>query len=790
MILIHSGPSSGGEGPRESVDPVCGMTVDPVTARHTLERDGKTWSFCSSGCREKFRADPERYLEPDRTRATPPEPPGIHGGAPPGAPEAGGGIEYTCAMHPQVASDRPGACPFCGMSLEPRTVALEEGPSAELLDMSRRFWPSLCLTAAVLALAMGRHLVPSIPERTANWIELVLATPVVLGGGAVFFRRAFDSLVRRRANMFTLIAIGTGTAYVESFAATIAPGLFPASFRSAEGAVGVYFEVAASITTLVLLGRVLELRARQKTSSAIRALLGLSPRTARVAGVDGSERDVPLAEVRPGDRLRVRPGEKVPVDGTVLDGHGTVDESMITGEPIPVEKTAGERVIGGTVAVAGTFVMKAERVGGETLLAQIVRRVAEAQRSRAPIQRLADTVSAWFVPLVIAAAAATFAAWALLGPEPRLAHALVNAIAVLIIACPCALGLATPVSIMVAMGRGASAGVLIRDAQALEVLEEVDAILFDKTGTLTEGKPQVAAISALPPFTEGDVLRLAAGVERGSEHPLAGAILLAARERGVAAPEATGFESFTGQGVRAAVEGRDVVLGNLPLLAGRGIDPRVLLPRAEELRREGQTVAFIGVDGMPAGLIAVADPVKPSTPEAIELLHRAGVKLVLLTGDSRTAAEAVALKLGIEEVRAEVLPREKEEVVRRLQEEGRVVAMAGDGINDAPALARAHVGIAMGDGTDVAMESAGITLVKGDLRGIVRAIALSRRTLRNIRQNLAFAFIYNVLGVPIAAGVLYPFSGLLLSPIIASAAMTFSSLSVIANALRLRRVEL
>jgi P-type Cu+ transporter len=779
-ILIQSGQMGGAATPGGAVDPVCGMTVDPATARHRLDLDGQSWYFCCAGCLEKFRADPARYRRPGAAGAVPR----------PARLPAGAGAEYTCPMHPQVVSDRPGDCPICGMSLETRSVAAEEGPSPELVALTRRLWPSVVLSLGVMTLAMGRHLLPHLSDRLVNLVELMLATPVVLWGGSIFFRRAAASLVPFRPNMFTLIAIGTGTAYLYSLAAALAPGSFPAALRGPGGGIAVYFEVAAAITTLVLLGQVLEQRARAKTGSAIRALLRLAPRTARRVDQDGEERDVPLEEVKPGDRLRVRPGERVPADGAVIDGLSAVDESMITGEPIPVEKAPGDRVTGGTVNGTGSFLLAARRVGSDTLLAQIVRMVSEAQRSRAPIQRLADRVSAWFVPLVLAASAATFAAWALLGPEPRLPHALVNAIAVLIIACPCALGLATPMSILVGAGRGASAGVLFRDAEALEVLGQVDTILFDKTGTLTEGRPRVSGVEAVAPSAEAEVLLLAAAVERGSEHPLAAAILAAARERGLAVPAASGFESFPGKGVRAQVSGRTVALGNLRLLGDLGVDPGSLRERAEALRLEGQTAAFVVIDGKPAGLVAVVDPVKPSSVEAVGILQRSGLKLVLVSGDGRATAQAVARRLGITEVEAEVVPAEKVEVVRRFQAAGRVVAMAGDGVNDAPALARTDVGIAMGDGTDVAMESAGIILVKGDLRGIVRAYRLSRRTLRNIRQNLAFAFLYNFLGVPIAAGVLYPFTGLLLSPMIAAAAMTFSSLSVIANALRLRRAAL
>ncbi len=703
--------------------------------------------------------------------------------------------EYTCPMHPEIVRTEPGACPICGMALEPRTVTAEEEISPELVDMTRRFWIGLVLTAPLVALAMsemlpGQPLEGLLGGRLHSWIQLVLATPVVLWGGWPFFQRGWASIQNRSPNMFTLIAIGVGVAYGYSVVATLVPGAFPASFRGHGGEVGVYFEAAAVITVLVLLGQVLELRARSRTSIAIKALLGLAPKTARLLRDDGTEEDIPLDRVRPGDRLRVRPGEKVPVDGVVLEGSSAVDESMVTGEPIPVEKATGDRVIGATVNGTGGLVIRAERVGSETLLAQIVRMVSEAQRSRAPIQRLADVVSAYFVPAVVVVAGITFVVWGLIGPEPRLAYALVAAVAVLIIACPCALGLATPMSIMVGTGRGATAGVLIKNAEALEVLEKVDTLLVDKTGTLTEGRPRLTSVVALPGLGEAELLRLAASLERGSEHPLAAAIVAGAQAKGLELAEAKEFRSITGKGVVGTVDGRAVTLGNRKLLDELRLDPGRLEERAEVLRRDGQTVMFVAVDGRPAGLLGVADPIKASTPEAIEMLRQDGIRVVMLTGDSRATAEAVARKLGIDRIEAEVLPEQKGEVVRRLQAEGRVVAMAGDGINDAPALAQAQVGIAMGTGTDVAMESAGVTLVKGDLRGIARARRLSRGTMRNIRQNLFFAFIYNALGIPLAAGALYPVFGLLLSPIIASAAMTFSSVSVIGNALRLRALPL
>jgi Cu+-exporting ATPase len=697
-------------------------------------------------------------------------------------------VEWTCPMHPQIVRDQPGTCPICGMALEPRTVSMEE-ENPELRDMSRRFWVSVVLTLPVFLLGMsdllpGQPVQHAISPRTLAWIELVLATPVVLWGGWPFFQRGWASVVNRSLNMFTLIALGTGVAFVFSLVATLAPGLLPASMRTAHGGVPVYFEPAAVIVTLVLLGQVLELRARARTRSALKALLGLAPKTARRVEADGQERDVPLASVKPGEVLRVRPGEKVPVDGVVIEGRSTVDESMLTGEPLPVEKEPGSRVIGGTVNGTGSFLMRAERVGETTLLAQIVRMVGEAQRSRAPIQRLADRVAGWFVPIVIAVAVVTFAAWLFVGPEPRFAHALVNAVSVLIIACPCALGLATPMSIMVATGRGASAGVLVRNAEAIEVMEKVDTLVLDKTGTLTEGKPRLVSVSAFPSFTEADVLRFAASLERASEHPLAHAIVEGARERGVSLVPVSAFQSTTGKGVTGTVDGRVVSVGNAEF-TGAAAEAK----RAEPLRAEGQTVVFVALDGKLAGLVGVADPIKPSVPDALRALRAEGLRIVMLTGDSRTTAQAVARKLGIEEFEAEVLPAQKAEVVKRLRAEGHKVAMAGDGINDAPALAAADVGIAMGTGTDVAMESADITLVKGDLRGILRARRLSRATLRNIRQNLFWAFAYNMLGVPVAAGILYPAFGLLLSPMIASAAMSLSSVSVIANALRLRHAD-
>jgi P-type Cu+ transporter len=703
--------------------------------------------------------------------------------------------EWTCPMHPQIVRDKPGSCPICGMALEPRTVDAVEGSDPELVDMTRRFWIGLALTLPLLAFVMGdmlpgqplRHLIAG---RLSAWLQLVLATPVVLWAGWPFFERGWTSIVNRSLNMFTLIALGTGMAYFYSVVGTLAPQLFPASFRTHGSEVGLYFEAAAVITALVLLGQVLELRARSQTSSAIKALLRLAPPIARRLQPDGTEVDVPLEHVQVGDRLRVRPGEKIPVDGVVLEGRSAVDESMVTGESMPIEKTAGSRVIGGTVNATGGFVMQAERVGSETLLAQIVHMVGEAQRSRAPIQRLADLVSAWFVPAVVLVAIAAFVGWAVWGPEPRLAYGLVNAVAVLIIACPCALGLATPMSIMVGTGRGALAGVLIRNAEALELLEKVNTLVVDKTGTLTEGRPRLRTVVPFADVPDSEVLRLAASVEVGSEHPLAAAIVDGAEARGIKPVAAEDFRSVTGKGVVARVSGRAVSLGNLALMRELGVDTGAVLARADELRSEGQTVMFVANDRQLIGLVGVADPIKESAAETLEQLRQAGLSIVMLTGDNRRTAEAVATKLGIAHVEAEVLPERKIEVIRDLRAKGGKVVMAGDGVNDAPALAAADVGIAMGTGTDVAMQSAGVTLVKGDLRGIVRARRLSQATMRNIRQNLFFAFIYNALGVPIAAGVFYPWTGLLLSPIIASAAMTFSSVSVIGNALRLRRARL
>ncbi len=708
---------------------------------------------------------------------------------------ASGKTQWTCPMHPEVVRDEPGDCPICGMALEPLGVAAEDEENAELTDMSRRFWVSAVLTLPLVLIAMSHALGLTFFERLASAktlgrVELLLATPVVLWGGWPFFVRGWKSIVNRSLNMFTLIGLGVGVAYAYSFVAEVLPGIFPSSFRGEGGQVAVYFEAAAVITTLVLLGQVLELRARNRTGAAIKALLGLAPKTARMIREDGSEVDVPLEEIQPGDRLRVRPGEKVPVDGVVLTGTSSLDESMVTGEPIPVEKGPGEPLIGATVNGTGSLVMQAERVGADTLLSQIVHMVAEAQRSRAPIQKLADMVAGYFVPAVVIIAVVTFGVWAWLGPEPAMAYALINAVAVLIIACPCALGLATPMSIMVATGKGATSGILFRDAEAIETLRKVDTLVVDKTGTLTVGKPEVVTVRPSGGWDESDLLRLAASLERGSEHPLAESIVAGAEARGLDLVGSDGFESVTGMGVLGSVSGRRVALGNRALLESLDADPGELASVAEGLREEGQTVMFVAVDGSLAGLIGVADPIKETTPQAIAELHREKVRVVMLTGDSKTTAEAVAKRLGIDEVDAEVLPDQKAAIVKRLQSEGHVVAMAGDGVNDAPALAQAEVGIAMGTGTDIAMESAGVTLVKGDLTGIVRARLLSRATMRNIRQNLFFAFIYNALGVPVAAGVLYPVFGILLSPIIAAAAMSFSSVSVVGNALRLRAVRL
>ncbi len=761
-------------------DPVCGMDVDPGKAAGQKELEGEVYHFCSKNCLEKFTADPEKYLHPE-TKTSEKE------------TKEGKGGKYTCPMHPEIIQDGPGDCPICGMDLEPLTPSAEEEENEEYKSMLRRFQVSAVLSVPLLIIAMG-HLVPAFGDllsaRTAVWVQFALATPVVLWGGWVFFVRGWKSLVSRNLNMFTLIALGVGVSYVYSLIATFFPGIFPPSFRGEAGEVAVYFEAAAVIVTLVLLGQVMELRARSRTGAAIRELLGLAPKTARLVREDGTEEDVPLDQVEVGNNLRVRPGEKVPVDGTVAEGTSSVDESMITGEPIPIEKGEGDRLIGGTVNGTGSLTMKADKVGAETVLSQIVQMVAEAQRSRAPIQRLADVVAAYFVPSVVGAAVITFIIWAIFGPEPRMTHAIINAVAVLIIACPCALGLATPMSIMVATGKGAHLGVLFKNAEAIEVLRKVDTLVVDKTGTLTEGKPKLATLQTIGEWKEEDLLRLVASLERASEHPLANAIVQGAEDRGIELTRTENFQSKTGRGVSGEVDGHAVAMGNLKFLEEIGAEPGDLAQRAEELRKEGQTVMFAAVDGKTAGLIGVADPIKETTARAIKELHEEGLRIVMLTGDSRTTAEAVAGRLGLDEVEAEVLPERKAEVVKKFQSEGRKVAMAGDGINDAPALAQAEVGIAMGTGTDVAMESAGVTLMKGDLGGILRARKLSEATMRNIKQNLFFAFVYNSLGVPLAAGVLYPYFGILLSPIIAAAAMSFSSVSVIGNALRLRNLRI
>jgi len=777
------------------IDPVCGMTVNPESAAGSHDYIGTTYYFCSTHCLQKFREDPEQCQNRLRERVALAADERAGNGDPVAAASGFNKIIYTCPMHPEIVRDAPGSCPICGMALEPQTASLADDENPELAEMSRRFWVSVLLTAPLFAIGMsdfipGADLARLLPMRVWAWLELALATPVVLWGAWPFFVRGWQSIKNRSLNMFTLIGLGVGVAYIFSVIATLFPGLFPPSFRDASGEVPVYFEAAAVITTLVLLGQVLELRARSRTGAAIKALLGLAPKTARRVREDGAEEDIPLDQVKRGDQLRVRPGEKIPVDGVVIEGSSAVDESMVTGEPIPVAKRPGDRVIGATVNTTGTFVMGAERVGAETLLAQIVQMVAAAQRSRAPIQKLADRVSAYFVPAVVSVAVLTFIAWSIWGPAPRLVYGLVNAVAVLIIACPCALGLATPMSIMVATGKGAQSGVLFKNAEAIEILREVDTLVVDKTGTLTEGKPKLVAVITTPQIDENTLLRLAASLERGSEHPLAAAIVSSAEERGIQLTTASAFQSLTGLGVSGEVDGHKISLGNQALIEQLGIKTGELATRAEALRAEGQTVMFVAVDGQAVGLIAVGDPIKESTPEAIEQLHKEGLKIVMLTGDSETTARAVANKLKLDEVVAEVLPDQKAEIVKRFQAEGRRVAMAGDGINDAPALAQADVGIAMGTGTDVAMESADVTLVKGDLRGILRAIRVSRATMNNIKQNLFFAFVYNALGIPIAAGVLYPFFGILLSPMIAAAAMSFSSVSVIANSLRLRRVSI
>jgi P-type Cu+ transporter len=759
-----------------AIDPVCGMTVDPARSAGHVRHNGHDYYFCGKGCLERFKASPESFV-----KSKPEMPP----------PVVAPGQTFTCPMHPEIVRDRPGACPICGMALEPRTVAIDEGPNPELLQMTRRFWIGAALTLPVFLVTMADMFLGAgriVGMQAANWIGLAFATPVVLWAGWPFFERAWASFVNRSPNMFTLIGIGVGAAFVYSTLGTVAPGLFPAGFRE-HGVVPTYFDTAAVITVLVLLGQVLELRARSRTSAAIKQLLGLAPRSARVVR-NGRETDVPIDDVRIGDVARVRPGEKIPVDGKVIEGRSSVDESMVTGEPIPAEKEPGSGVTGGTINATGSFLMQAERVGADTLLAQIVRMVGEAQRSRAPIQRLADAIAAWFVPAVVAVAVLAFIAWSVVGPEPRFAHALVTAVAVLIIACPCALGLATPMAIMVGTGRGATAGVLVKNAEALERLERVDTIVVDKTGTLTDGKPKLTSIVTVAGRSDDDALRLAAALEQGSEHPLAAAIISAANDRGLLLPRVDDFSAEIGRGVRGRVDQQRVELGNAQMMADAKIDVSSVAPRAEELQRSAQTVMILAIDGRVAALIGVADPIKSSAKDAIRELHAQRLRIVMLTGDNRSTADVVARQLGIDEVHAEVQPQDKRTVVQELQRAGHMVAMAGDGVNDAPALAEASVGIAMGTGTDVAIESAGITLIKGDLSGIVRARRLSRATMRNIRQNLFLAFVYNAIGVPVAAGILYPLTGTLISPIWASAAMTFSSVSVIANALRLRRLRL
>ncbi|MDP3853328.1 heavy metal translocating P-type ATPase [Phenylobacterium sp.] len=773
-----SAPSEPSLGSRAQVkDPVCGMIVDPASTPHKATHKGSEVFFCSEGCAAKFQREPDRYA----MRASQP------------APSAPAGAIYTCPMHPQVRQVGPGNCPICGMALEPELVTADSGPNPELKDMTRRFWIGLVLTVPVFALEMGGHLtglMMLMDGRTSAWIQLALATPVVLWSGWPFFDRGARSLVNRSLNMFTLIAMGVGVAWLYSLVATLTPHIFPPAFREPDGSVAVYFEAAAVITVLVLLGQVLELRAREQTSGAIKALLDLAPKTARRVREDGSDEEVTLDLIAVGDRLRVRPGEKVPVDGELLEGRVSIDESMVTGESMPVTKEPGAKVVGGSINKTGSFVMRAEKIGADTLLAQIVQMVAQAQRSRAPIQRMADLVSGWFVPAVIAVAVAAFAVWALVGPEPRLAFGLVAAVSVLIIACPCALGLATPISIMVGVGRGAQAGVLIKNAEALERLEKIDTLVIDKTGTLTEGRPAVTSIRPAAGFEETEVLRLAASLERGSEHPLADAIVRAANDRRLPLSQPAEFDSPVGKGVLGVVDGRRLVLGSGKFLKEQGVDTAALDAEADALRADGATAIFMAVDGHAAAIFAIADPIKPTTAQAVAALKAEGVRLVMMTGDNRTTALAVARKLGIDEVEADVLPQDKAAVVEKFLREGRKVAMAGDGVNDAPALAAAEVGIAMGAGADVAIESAGVTLLKGDLQGIVKARKLSRAVMRNIRENLFFAFAYNVAGIPIAAGVLYPIFGWLLSPAIAAGAMALSSVSVVGNALRLRRVKL
>ena len=780
MAHVHTHHDhSHGDASHMAIDPVCGMSVDPHDAKWTHVQGGKTYYFCASSCKTKFAADPGRFLDPEAAKA-----------ALEAIPE---GTIFTCPMHPEIEQVGPGTCPICGMALEPKFAGADVGPNHELIDMTRRFWIGLVITLPVFALEMGSHIFGLhglVPRNTSNLIQFVLATPVVLWAGWPFFVRGWQSLVTRNLNMFTLIAIGTGVAYLYSIVATFAPGLFPPAFREHDGTVAVYFEAAAVITVLVLLGQVLELRARDKTSGAIRALLDLAPKSARRVDADGNEADVELEAIAAGDVLRVRPGEKIPVDGEVVEGHVSVDESMVTGESLPVSKEPGSKVIGGTLNASGSFLMKAEKVGRDTMLARIVQMVAEAQRSRAPIQRLADQVAGWFVPIVVLTSVIAFAAWSIWGPEPRFAFGLVAAVTVLIIACPCALGLATPMSIMVGVGRGAQEGVLVKNAEALERMEKVDTLVIDKTGTLTEGRPAVVAIVTAEGFEEADVLRLAASVEQASEHPIAAAIVAEAKKRQLPLARVMGFDSPTGKGAIGMVERKRLALGNARFLSELKIDASDLAEAAESQRREGATAIFVAINGKLAGVIAIADPVKATTAQALAELKSAGLRIVMLTGDNRTTAEAIARRLGITEVEADVLPDQKAAIVNRLKSEGRIVAMAGDGVNDAPALAAADVGIAMGTGTDVAIESAGLTLLKGDLAGMVKALHLSRATMSNIRQNLFFAFVYNAAGVPIAAGILYPVFGILLSPIIGAAAMALSSVSVISNALRLRMTRL
>jgi Cu+-exporting ATPase len=808
----HQGRADEAASPVHAKDPVCGMSVDPATAAHQVEYDHADYFFCSAGCKARFEADPARYAASAAHadgQAAGRDRPAHHDHSaraddhqgesahhrhpiPAGAAAVPAGALWTCPMHPEIRRDGPGSCPICGMALEPLVATREGGPSPELADMGRRLWIGLALALPVFLLEMGGHLIPALhhllPMRASVWIQCALATPVVLWAGWPFLRRGWASILERHLNMFTLIVMGTGVAWGYSVVATLAPQIFPDAFRAADGTVAVYYEAAAVITVLVLLGQVMELRAREKTSGAIRALLNLAPKTARRINPDGEE-DIPLDAVAIGDRLRIRPGETVPVDGTVEDGRSSLDESMLTGESMPVTRAVGDHVVGGTLNQTGALVIRADRIGRETMLARIVQMVADAQRSRAPIQRLADQVAGWFVPVVIGVALLAFVAWGAWGPEPRLAHGLIAAVSVLIIACPCALGLATPMSIMVGIGKGAAAGVLIKNAEALERMEKIDTLVVDKTGTLTEGRPAVTAIVAAEGFSEEAILRLAAAVEKASEHPLARAIVAAAEARKLAIPAVADFDSPTGKGALGTSEGQRIVLGNAAFLEEHGVDAGALARQADELRQDGATAIYIGIDGRAGGIFAIADPIKPTTQEALKALHSEGVRIVMLTGDNRVTAEAVARRLGIDEVEADVLPDRKAAVVERLKSEGKVVAMAGDGVNDAPALAVADVGIAMGSGTDVAIESAGVTLLKGDLNGIVRARRLSRATMANIRQNLVFAFVYNAAGVPIAAGVLYPVFGLLLSPIIAATAMALSSVSVIGNALRLRTTK-